>query len=837
MQSLTQLVYFDLPIPVWHIVAYVGCMSFLMIQRRFKLAIVVTFALVLFWFHYAFRANLVTLIDGNNVARAVYYAFGFALVLLSIYAFFLLEDEEAEFELEKRRKEIAGLRAKAREAKKKVSELKTQLKMDQPRGPASRDDIEEEIADKVNALERKLKESESVVEHRDAEIAELQARIQEAEENAAALKHQLERAEIQEPVVPNQLEEEFNSRVNALELKLKAGEGLLEQRDAAIAELQLKTRKAEEKAAAVAAQLETLNQETAIDGELEHELRGKIEALENQLKESEGLLAIRKAKMDELKAQARDAEKQAAGLKAQLEKDQTNQSAGKKKLETEFNAKIDKLQRQLKESASLLEKRDAEIAELHAKTRDAEKDASALKAQWEKNQSQESASRLKLEEELNAKINALELKLKDSDSLLEKRNAEVTELQDKTREAEENAAALKARLESDRAQESASQSEVEEQLKVQIENLDHQLKESASLLEKRNAEVAELQAETRQAEDNAADLKSQLAKNQAQGAASRETLEEELNAKINALELKLKDGDSLLEKRNAEVAELQAKAREAEENAAALKARLESDRAQESASQSEVEERLKAQIENLDHQLKESTSLAEKRNAEIAELQVKGKQAEERAAAATAQLEKDQSQKSAAMKKLEKEFNDNVANLESRLKESEALLAKRDAQIAEARAKAPAVDKKPAPSKLLAAANRPGAKTKGGDDKGEVEEDVRRKLHQFQYAVKYLEDQIKEKDRLLGLMAKKGVQPQGGASKNTTEDDLKKKVQQLDQTVKYLEAQNKEKDGLLGLMAKRNRELAEAKAKADEKLQMSGAENNGGQTAGGSQEP
>jgi hypothetical protein len=52
--------------------------------------------------------------------------------------------------------------------------------------------------------------------------------------------------------------------------------------------------------------------------------------------------------------------------------------------------------------------------------------------------------------------------------------------------------------------------------------------------------------------------------------------------------------------------------------------------------------------------------------------------------------------------------------------------------------------------------------------------------------------------------------------------------------VKYFEGQVKEKDGLLGLMAKRNRELAEAKAKAEEKLEMSPPQNDGGQPSNGS---
>jgi hypothetical protein len=95
---------------------------------------------------------------------------------------------------------------------------------------------------------------------------------------------------------------------------------------------------------------------------------------------------------------------------------------------------------------------------------------------------------------------------------------------------------------------------------------------------------------------------------------------------------------------------------------------------------------------------------------------------------------------------------------------------------------------------------------------------VRRKLHQFQYAVKYLEDEIKEKDRLLSLMAKKHAQAQT-STKNPADEDAKKKIHHLEQAVKYLESQSKEKDGLLGLMAKRNRELADLKSKAEEKLE------------------
>jgi hypothetical protein len=83
-------------------------------------------------------------------------------------------------------------------------------------------------------------------------------------------------------------------------------------------------------------------------------------------------------------------------------------------------------------------------------------------------------------------------------------------------------------------------------------------------------------------------------------------------------------------------------------------------------------------------------------------------------------------------------------------------------------------------------------------------------------------------------MAKKTSQAQGSA-KSAVDEDLKKKLHQLEQAVKYLENQGKEKDGLLGLMAKRNRELADLKSKAEERLEALEANIDKDQTGKGSQ--
>jgi chromosome segregation ATPase len=837
MQAFTQLVYFDLPIPVWHIVVYVGCISFLMIQRRFKLAIVTSYVLVLCWLHYIFRANLIFIMNGDNVARTIYYLFGFALVLLSIYALFFLEDEAAEFELEKRKKEIAGLRTKAKEAKTKASDLKTQLKKDQITESAARKKLEAELNAKIDELEYRLKEGEGALEKRHAEIADLQTKADDFEATTSALKAQLQKEQTQESVTKNNLDEELNAKIDRLESQLENSESLLQKRDAEIAELQTKADEFEETTSALKAQLEKeQTQESATKNNLDEELNAKIDKLESQLEKGVSLLEKRDAEIAELQAKAGETDKSASALKAQLEKEQTQESASRKKLAEEFNTKIARREQQLKKVESLLEKRDAEIIGLTTKTHEAEKNASALTAQLEKVQTQESATRNNLEEELNAKIDRLESQLENSQSLLEKRDSEIIGLTTKTHEVEKNASTLKAQLEKEQTQESATRNNLDEELKAKIDSLESQLKNSQSLLEKRNAEIVELQAKADEFKESTSALEAHLKNDQNRESDTRKKLEEEFSTKIEKLESQLEKGVSLLEQRDVEIAELQTKTAEVKETASALKAQLEKEHSQESATRNKLAEDFNAKIARLERQLKEGGNLLEKRNAEIVELTTKTHEAEKNASAVKAQLEKEHTQESASKIKLEEKSDAKIAKLEQQLKEGESLVKKRDAEIAELRAKAPVADKKAAPLKPHLAVNRQGAQATSADDKTEVEEDVRKKLHQFQYAVKYLEDQIKEKDRLLGIMVKKGNQTQGANNKNTVDEEAKKKLQHLEQTVKYFEAQVKEKDGLLSLMAKRNQELADLKSKAEERLDTSEAEINEAQTGKESKE-
>jgi chromosome segregation ATPase len=953
MHGLQELFYSDLPIPVWQIVFYVGLISYFMVQRWFKLSFLTSFILALYWLHYAFRADLVSITSEAHVARAIYYVLGFALILLSIFALTFLEVDTDSL-LEKREKEITFLKAQAKTAEKSASALQAQLEKDQSRDSNTKRKLEKKLNAKIEKVEHGLQAAESLLETRNTEISALQAEAAEAQKNASALEALLEMYQTQESNTKKKLAEELNAKIEELKDQLQESENLLKVRDAKVAELQVKAseaetdtsalraqegqahkstdNKAEEElsakieelqhrlqegasllekndveiralqdkaseaetnASAFRAQLEHNQAQVSANKKLEEELNARIAGLEDQLKQSESRLEQHNTEVAGFKAKASEADKKAAALKAQLEKDQSQGSVSKRRLEEKFNAKMAKLENQLKQSEGLLEKRNAEITELQAKASEAERNSSSLKAQLQKDQTQAASTTKELEEELSAKIEELQHQLQESAKLLEQQNVEITELQAKASEAETNALADKAQLEKEHTQLSAATKKLEEEFKGKIAKLEDELKQDQILLENRNTEITAFKTKASEAEQNASTLKAQLEKDQSQAASATKKLEEELRGKIAKLEDELKQDQIHLENRNAEITALKAKASEAEKNALAGKAQFEKEHMQLSAANKKLQEEFNASISTLEDQLKQSESLVATRNAELADFSVKAAQAEKEISAFKARLEKDRIQSSAGNrkfqeeynakiatlesqlkqgeillktrnseiatlqakvseaersasalkgqlekgtpqvssvnKKLEEELNAKIAKLESQLKEGQSLLESRNAEIAEFNSKAAAAVKNASTAKPSSAVNRQSVVAKDSDDKSTVEEDVRKKLHQFQYAVKYLEDEIKEKDRLLSLMTKKNTQAQA-STKNAMDEAFKKKIHQLEQSVKYLEDQGKEKDGLLGLMAKRNRELADLKSKAEERLEALEANSQSDQT-------
>src|SRR5207244_708311 len=148
---------------------------------------------------------------------------------------------------------------------------------------------------------------------------------------------------------------------------------------------------------------------------LEDGLNATIGELEKRLEDSESVLAKRNAEIANLKMKAEEAEKRAQALKTQVEATRRSvhtkesghnkESALKKKLDHELNARISELEDRLKERESLLEKRIGEVAAFKLKAEEAEKKAHALKTQVEETQrgvqTKETAFKKKVEEGLN----------------------------------------------------------------------------------------------------------------------------------------------------------------------------------------------------------------------------------------------------------------------------------------------------------------------------------------------------------------------------------------------------------------------------------------------------
>jgi chromosome segregation ATPase len=1005
MHGLQQLLSSDLPIPLWQIVFYVGFVSYFMIQRWFKLSFLTSFIVVLYWLHYAFRTDLVAITNEAHLARAIYYVLGFALILVSIFALTFLE-VDADSLLEKREKEIALLKAQAKNAEKTASALQEQIEKDEGQDTNAKK-REKKLTAEIEKLQKHIENAEGFLETRDTEIAKLKSDVSEAQKNAAAFEALLDMFQTQEANAKKQLEDDLNTKIEALQLRLNQGESLLEERNAEIAASQLRAAELEanfarleerlrsdssspdasipeeelraqitqlkdelsdkvsllekrnaeiaelqvrasglETNAAFKSQLEIKLAEASTDARnREEELRLEIDQLTRQLKESEALLNVRTAEVAEFRTKASAADKNAAALKVQLDKDQSQSTVSRKKLEEKLNARIARLENQLKQGEALLEKRDTEIAELQTVASHAEKKVAADKAQFEKQQTQAAVASRKVQEELSARVATLEVQLKDAEdratargadimelqarasqaeteaarlraqsekekievsvtteqrqeefdrriheledklkqgeTLLEKRDLEIAQFQAQVVAAEKRAMVLEAELEKVQSNESTASKKVERELSAKIVTLEEKLRGYDNLLANRSSEIAHFRAQATEAERSALVLKAELEKAQSNESAANRKVEKELNAKIVALEDKLREYDTLLANRNSEIGSLQAKALQAEKHAEQLSSQLEETAARASianrkleeefhASRSQLEDQLNdskrlletrdgevaelkatavqaekrasalqvqleketqqvssatkkadelnARISKLENQLKEGETALKARNSEIAALQAKAAEAEKAVASVKGQLEKQTSQASSANKKVETELNAKIAKLGNQLKESESLLEKRNAEIAELKSQAAEMLKAAKAAKPNAIAQGPVGQVQTSDDKDMTEDDVRRKLHQFQHAVKYLEDEIKEKDRLLSLMAKKNAQTQS-STKNAVDEDLKKKVHQLEQAVKYLENQSKEKDGLLGLMAKRNRELADLKSKAEEKLE------------------
>jgi chromosome segregation ATPase len=566
-----------------------------------------------------------------------------------------LEDrlEDSERLLEKRNGEITDLKQKAKEAEKRAHALDTQVEETQrsvqTEVSALKKKLEKELNAKIAGLEYRLEESENLLEKRNNEIAGFRLTAEEAEKKAQALKAQAEEAQrnvqTEAATLKKKLEQELNAKIDELDRRLKDRESLLEKRNAELAAFKQKLEETEKKAQALKAEAEENHRDLHTEASvLKKKLDAKIGDLAKRLEDRESLLEKRNAEIAAFKLKAEEADKKAQTLKIQAEEGQRSAHADSSALQKKLDAKIDDLENQLKDKDGLLEKRNGELAAFKQKLEETEKKAQALKAEAEENHRDLHTEASVLKKKLDAKIGDLEKRLEDRGSLLEKRNAEIAAFKLKAEEAEKKARALKIQAEeaqrSFHVQGAAFKKKVEEGLNAKIDELEKRLEDRETLLQKRAGEIAVFKSKAEEAEKKAHALKIQAEEAErhahTETSALKKKLEQELNAKIDKLEKRLEDRESLLQKRDEVIAAFKLRAEEAEKKAQALKNQGQKDRpvsqAQDANQKKSLELELKEKILEL-KQLQEQVnhkdgllSLMAKRNAELADLKSKADQ-------------------------------------------------------------------------------------------------------------------------------------------------------------------------------------------------------------------
>jgi chromosome segregation ATPase len=619
MQAFQPLFHFNLPIPVWQIVLYVGLMSFFLIVHKVRLSLITSYLFILFWLYYSFRGDLVSVAKQDFVVKNVYDLFGFVLVGLGVFAFFFLErgNEVILENLKKRNGEIADLKFKLKKAEKTTRSLEMEVEETQSGLHSQASGLKRVLDAKIDELEVRLEDREALLEKRDGEIAAYKLKAEEAEKRAHALETQVEENQrsvhAEESALKKKLEQELNAKIGELEGRLKDRESLLEKRHEEIEALKLKAEEAEKKSRDWKTQAEETQQNFRTQETTLKKKLGEIEDLKLKGGEAE-------KKAQALKTHAEETQNRAGALETQIEEIQRSFQTRESALKKNLDARIDEMEHRLKDSESLLEKRAGEIANFKLKAEEAEKKAAVLKTKAEETkktadalkteveasqrsfQAQGSALKKKLEEELNAKIDELEARANDREGLLAKRDGELADfklraeqtekrahaLQAQTEEAQKTAQALMTKIaEAERtfqSQESALKKKLAIELNAKIAELEDRLKDRESLLAKRTAEVGDFKLKAEETEKKAHALKAQVeeAQNRAgalkvpehkdrQGAKDQDSkekkfLEQELEDKIFELkdlqaQVNHKDGLlSLMAKRNKELADLKSNA-------------------------------------------------------------------------------------------------------------------------------------------------------------------------------------------------------------------------------------------------------------------------------------
>ena len=92
MLSLLNLFSFDLSIPVWQVMVFIGLMSLFMIFHRVAFCFTTTYVFALYWIFYLFGPHFLSRAGDTPLAMTAYILLGLTLAGLTIFSFFFYEE-------------------------------------------------------------------------------------------------------------------------------------------------------------------------------------------------------------------------------------------------------------------------------------------------------------------------------------------------------------------------------------------------------------------------------------------------------------------------------------------------------------------------------------------------------------------------------------------------------------------------------------------------------------------------------------------------------------------------------------------------------------------------
>ena len=501
--------------------------------------------------------------------------------------------------------------------------------------------LQEELTQKELALETQQALSHQADQNLRAEVRELRARLlasqcslqvrqtelEFAKSDAHVLRQRIAQSESTVQKVHASIEIEVARARETWQEELSALEGQLERRES---ELQLLRASVKEVEGKLRVEIQDLGAQLAAKADL---LKNRTDELQTAQRET----ALLRQQMQQFaltgaqtEAAASEAIRIREALQAELgslrmafeQKDLALQQnhAATKASEERLNAQLSDLQSQLVEKQGLLETRSQEIGELTARTNDFQEQITCLELVNQQTVKEVQAEARALEDSLRARFRELEASVSEKAQLLQNRTAELESAQSET-------ALLRQSI--DQLELTATQTEAAKNDAERMrETLQAELGKVRSLLEQKDASLAQRQTELRESSEH---LNTQLSNLQTQLAEERGLLENQrrelqsARSEIAVLQERLHELDSA--KASAETSaalDIERFREQYQTELAGLRADL--DQRQLALEQHQtktrfLEEKLNAEAYRLEAQLAEKQNLLNRSDAELQEKQ------------------------------------------------------------------------------------------------------------------------------------------------------------------------------------------------------------------------